>query len=63
MIIIAGQVGLLGAVLNIFAAIFFSSAVFIRFFQDAGIWMSVLFGVLFSSLGSLVAWDVMEDFW
>ncbi|WP_281856635.1 LysE family translocator [Litoreibacter halocynthiae] len=62
MIIIAVQVGLLGAILNAFAAIFFSSAVFMRWFQAAGIWMSVVFGVLFSALGALVAWDALREF-
>jgi threonine/homoserine/homoserine lactone efflux protein len=62
MLAIAVQVGLLGVLLNVFAAILFSSAVFIRSFQAAGTWMSVLFGVLFSALGALVAWDVIRDF-
>lgn len=62
MIIIAIQVGLLGAILNTFAAIFFSSAVFMRWFQSAGIWVSVVFGILFSALGVLVAWDVLREF-
>ncbi|AZV77990.1 LysE family translocator [Parasedimentitalea marina] len=62
MIIIAVQVGLLGILLNVFAAIFFSSAVFMRSFQAAGIWMSILFGVLFGALGMLVAWDVIREY-
>ena len=62
MITIAVQVGLLGILLNVFAAIFFSSAVFMRAFQAAGIWMSILFGVLFSALGTLVAWDVIREY-
>ncbi len=53
MIIIAFQVGLLGAILNAFAAIFFSSAVFMRWLQAAGIWMSVVFEILFSALYAL----------
>ncbi len=61
MIVIAVQVGLLGALLNVFAAVFFSSAVFMRSFQAAGIWTSILFGVLFSVLGLLVAWDVLRE--
>lgn len=62
MIIIAAQVGFLGAILNAFAAIFFSSTVFMRWFQAAGIWMSVVFGILFSALGVFVAWDVLREF-
>jgi threonine/homoserine/homoserine lactone efflux protein len=62
MIIIVAQIGLLGALLNAFAAFLFSSATFIRTFQAASVWMSVLFGVLFSALGALVAWDVIRDF-
>ena len=46
----------------VFAAIFFSSAVFMRWFQAAGVWMSVVFGILFSALGVLVAWDVLREF-
>jgi len=60
MITIAVQVGLLGVLLNVCAALLFSSAVFMRSFQAAGIWMSILFGVLFSSLGTLVAWEVIR---
>lgn len=60
MIIIAIQVGLLGAILNSFAAFFFSSGVFMRWFQAAGIWMSMVFGLLFCALGTLVAWDVFR---
>ena len=62
MILIVVQIGLLGALLNAFAAIFFSSATFVRTFQAASVWMSILFGVLFSTLGVLVAYDVARDF-
>lgn len=62
MIIIALQIGLLAAVLNVFAALFFSSPAVMRAFQAASIWMSILFGVLFSGLGALVAWDVLRGF-
>ena len=62
MILIVVQIGLLGALLNAFAAIFFSSATFVRTFQAASVWMSILFGVLFSTLGVLVAYDVARDY-
>lgn len=62
MIIIAVQIGLLGALLNSFAALFFSSSAVMRKFQAASVWMSILFGVLFSALGALVAWDVIRTF-
>jgi threonine/homoserine/homoserine lactone efflux protein len=61
MALIAIQVGLLGAILNIGAAVFFSSAAFKKAFQKAGVWVSVLFGILFSILGALVAWDVIKN--
>ena len=62
MIIIAVQIGLFGALLNAFAAFFFSSATFMRTFQSASVWMSILFGVLFNTLGALVVWDVIREF-
>lgn len=62
MIIIAVQIGLLGAILNAIAALFFSSATVMRAFQAASVWMSILFGVLFCALGALVAWDVIQAF-
>jgi threonine efflux protein len=62
MLIIAVQVGVLGVLLNVCAALLFSSAVFMRSFQAAGIWMSILFGFLFSALGTVVAWDVIRDY-
>lgn len=62
MVIIVIQIGLLGALLNALAAYFFSSTGFMRAFQAAGIWMSILFGALFSALGALVAWDVIRGF-
>lgn len=62
MLIIAAQIGILGAALNIFAAVFFSSEAFMRSFQAAGNWMSVLFGLLFTGLGTLVAWDVIREY-
>ena len=61
LIIIVVQIGLIAVLLNGFAAFLFSSATFIQKFQAAGIWMSVLFGVLFSVLGALVAWDVIRN--
>ena len=60
MIIIAAQIGLLGALLNAFAALFFSSTAVIRAFQASSVWMSVLFGILFCALGALVAWDLTQ---
>jgi len=62
MIIIAVQIGLLGALLNAFAALFFSSAAFMQTFQSASVWMSILFGAMFSALGAIVAWDVFREF-
>ena len=62
MIIIALQIGLLGAVLNAFAALFFSSPAVMRSFQAASVWMSILFGILFCGLGALVGWDVLQVF-
>lgn len=62
MILIVVQIGLLGALLNAFAAFFFSSVTFIRTFQTASVWVSILFGVLFSTLGAFVAYDVVRDF-
>jgi threonine/homoserine/homoserine lactone efflux protein len=62
MIIIAVQIGLLGALLNAIAALFFSSSAVMRTFQAASVWMSILFGVLFNALGALVAWDVVREF-
>jgi len=62
LIVIAAQFGVLGVILNGSAAFLFSSATFIRAFQSAGIWMSVVFGLLFSALGAVVAWDVVRNF-
>lgn len=59
MLAIALQIGLLGAVLNIIAALFFSSPAVMRAFQAASFWMSLLFGVLFCGLGAIVGWDVL----
>lgn len=62
MVVIAFQIGLVGAVLNAFAALFFSSPPVMRGFQAASYAMSLLFGVLFVGLGLLVASDVVGDF-
>lgn len=60
MIIIALQIGLLGILLNGFAALCFSAPPVIRAFQNASFTMSVLFGVLFCGLGIVVAWDIVQ---
>ena len=60
MLIIAAQVGVVAALLNTFAALFFSSPPIMRGFQAASYPMSMVFGVLFVGLGSLVAWDVLS---
>ena len=61
MIAITLQVGALGAILNIIAALFFSSPAVIRGFQRASFATSILFGVLFVGLGLLVTWDVVKS--
>lgn len=60
LIIIACQIGLLGAVLNVIAALFFSAPPVMRAFQAASFSTSIVFGVLFCGLGLLVAWDVLS---
>ena len=60
MILISAQIGVLGAMLNAVAALFFSSAAVMQAFQAASFWMSILFGLLFCALGALVAWDVIR---
>lgn len=59
MLVIAIQIGIVGALLNCFAALFFSSPPVMRRLQAASYAMSVVFGVLFVGLGVLVAWDVI----
>ena len=60
MAIIVIQIGVFGAILNAFAALCFSSTAVIRGFQAASVWMSLLFGALFCTLGIVVAWDVIR---
>ena len=48
------------AVLNVFAALFFSSPAIMRGFQRASFVMSLLFGLLFCGLGLIVAIDVFR---
>jgi len=60
MIVIALQIGILAAMLNAVAALFFSTGTVIRAFQSASFVMSVIFGVLFCGLGALVAWDILK---
>ena len=60
MLVIAIQIGIVGALLNAFAALFFSSPVIMRGFQVASYPMSILFGIIFVGLGSIVAWDVLS---
>ena len=62
MIVIALQIGILAAILNAFAALFFSVASVMRAFQNASFAVSILFGVLFCGLGALVAQDIIKDF-
>ena len=59
---IAVQIGLLGAILNAIAALFFSTPSVMRAFQSASRSVSILFGVLFCGLGALVAGDVLQEF-
>jgi threonine/homoserine/homoserine lactone efflux protein len=57
---IAAQIGLLGALLNAIAALFFSAPAVMRGFQASGFAMSLVFGVLFCGLGILVGYDVLK---
>lgn len=57
MFLIVLQIGLLGALLNTFAALFFSWPPVMRRFQAAGHPMSILFGILLVGLGLVVAFD------
>lgn len=61
MIAIAVQVGFLAAVLNAIAALFFSSPPVMRAFQSASFVTSVVFGLLFCTLGALVVWDILRS--
>ena len=54
------QFGLIGILLNVSSAFLFSSAAFKKWFQSIGVYMSLLFGVLFCALGIYVAWDVCK---
>ncbi len=58
MVMIALQIGILAAVLNAIAALFFSAPPVIAGFQRASFATSILFGVLFCGLGLVVAWDI-----
>ncbi len=60
MAVIVVQIGMSAAVLNVFAALFFSSPPVMRGFQRASFVMSVLFGLLFCGLGLIVALDVVR---
>ncbi|MBT8460723.1 MAG: LysE family transporter [Boseongicola sp.] len=62
MLIIVLQIGFLAAVLNIFAALFFSVGPVKRAFENYSYVISIVFGVLFCGLGALVAWDVIQGF-
>jgi len=59
MLLIVFQMGAIGACLNIFAALFFSSPAVIRWFKVASFWISLLFGLLFCALGALVVYEVL----
>jgi threonine/homoserine/homoserine lactone efflux protein len=62
LLVIAAQIGLLGALLNAIAALFFSTPAVMRSFQASGYAMSLLFGALFCGLGILVGYDVLQGF-
>ena len=59
MLLIVAQMGTLGACLNIFAALFFSSPAVVGWLTAAGSWIAILFGVLFCGLGGLVVYEVL----
>lgn len=54
------QIAIVGTVLNVFAALFFSSPPIMRGFQSASYFMSLTFGVLFVGLGLMVAADLVD---
>ena len=60
MIIIVLQIGTLAALLNTFAALFFSVGPVKRAFESYGYAISMVFGGLFCALGALVAWDIAQ---
>ncbi len=62
MIAIALQIGLVGVLLNGFAALFISLPQIRKAFQAASWAISLLFSFLFKTLGLLVAWDVAKSF-
>jgi threonine/homoserine/homoserine lactone efflux protein len=62
MIVIAFQIGLLAAILNSIAALFFSTGSVMRAFENASYAVSIVFGVLFCGLGALVLWDIAQEF-
>ncbi len=59
MVLIVVQIAVLGAILNVIAALFFSHPPVMRAFQAASFGMSILFGILFCGLGVLVAWEML----
>jgi threonine/homoserine/homoserine lactone efflux protein len=48
--------------LNAVAALFFSHPPVMRAFQRASFASSILFGLLFTGLGLLVAWDLVTKY-
>lgn len=60
MFIIVMEIGLIGAILNIFAALFFSNPAVVRGFHAAGPVVSIAFGLLFCGLGLAVAVDTLS---
>ncbi len=61
LLVIAAQIGILGALLNAIAALFFSTPAVMRGFQAASFSVSIVFGVLFCSLGALVGYDILKS--
>ena len=62
MLMIVLQIGILAAILNTFAALFFSVGPVMRAFESFSYAISLVFGVLFCGLGALVAWDLTHGF-
>lgn len=60
MLVIVLQIGILAALLNIFAALFFSVGPVKRAFENYSFVISMVFGVLFCGLGAWVAWDIIQ---
>ena len=59
MMLIVVEIGVLGMILNSFAAFFFSTPAVVRGFERAGATVSVVFGLIFCALGVLVAYEAL----